>query len=47
MKAYSDGRKGYYHFVRQCDLANFATVETNCGLDNYLIEAAYGSVSKY
>ena len=47
MKAYSDGRKGYYHFVRQCDLANFAPVETNCGLDNYLIEAAYGSVSKY
>ena len=47
MKAYSDGRKGYCHFVRQCDLANFAPVETNCGLDNYLIEAAYGSVSKY
>ena len=47
MKAYSDGREGYYHFVRQCDLANFEAKKENCGLDNYLIEAAYGSVTLY
>ncbi len=44
MKLYSDGRKGYYHFYRQYDIANIPAVEYNKGLDNYLIEAAYGNI---
>ncbi len=47
MKAYADGRMGYYHFVRQYDVANIPAVTYNNGLDNYLIEAAYGSNVKY
>ena len=47
MQAYSDGRMGYYHFVRQYDVANIPAVSYNNGLDNYLVEAAYGSLSKY
>ena len=45
MKAYKDGRKGYYHLVRQFDLANMPTVTSANGLENHLIEAAYGSLS--
>ena len=47
MEDYADGRKGYYHFVRQYDLNNITPVAYNKGLDNYLIEAAYGSLSIY
>lgn len=47
MQDYADGRMGYYHFVRQCDVANIAADKYNCGLDNYLIEAAYKNVSTY
>ncbi len=43
MSAYEDGRQGYYHFVRQYDLGNIPAVTYNKGLDNYLVEAAYGS----
>lgn len=43
MKAHSDGRKGYYHFVRQYDLNNIPAAAYNYGLDNYLVEAAYGN----
>ncbi len=44
MKLYSDGRMGYYHFYRQYDLANIPAIDYNKGLDNYLIEAAYGNI---
>ncbi len=47
MEDYADGRKGYYHLVRQYDLNNIAAVAYKKGLDNYLIEAAYGSISIY
>ncbi len=47
MEDYADGRKGYYHLVRQYDLNNIAAVVYKKGLDNYLIEAAYGSISIY
>ena len=47
MKAYADGRMGYYHMYRQYDLANIPAIAYNNGLDNYLIEAAYGSMSIY
>ena len=43
MKQYSDGRQGYYHFVRQYDVGNMPAGTYNKGLDNYLVEAAYGS----
>lgn len=45
MKAYKDGRKGYYYLVRQFDLANMPEVGNANGLENHLIEAAYGSLS--
>ena len=47
MQDYADGRMGYYHFVRQCDVANIPANQYNCGLDNYLIEAAYQNINKY
>ena len=46
MQNYKDGRKGYYHLYRQYDLANIPMNTYGNGLENYLIEAAYKTISE-
>lgn len=41
---YVDGAKGYYRIVRQCDAGNLVE---KFGLENYMIEVAYGSFEAY
>lgn len=41
---YADGAKGYYRVVRQCDAENLAE---EYGLENHLVEVAYGSFEAY
>lgn len=41
---YADGAKGYYHVVRQCDVKNLTE---EYGLENHLVEVAYGSFEAY
>lgn len=41
---YADGAKGYYHIVRQCDAGNLVE---KFGLENHMVEVAYGSFEAY
>ena len=43
----SQGSHGYYHLVRQYDLGTFDHGDKYNGLENYLIEAAYESMTDY
>ena len=39
---YADGSKGYYRLVRQYDLRNLSGTADTYGLENYVVEAAFG-----
>ena len=43
----NEGSHGYYHLVRQYDLGAFDHGDKYNGLENYLIEAAYESITDY